>query len=58
MEKILRELELDRTPPLLVFNKCDLGAPEAAEEPDAVRVSATTGAGLDALRAAVVERIE
>jgi GTP-binding protein HflX len=57
VEKILHELELDRTPRLMVFNKCDLASPEPLEN-GVVNVSAATGAGLAALRAAVLERIE
>jgi GTPase len=56
VDSILRQLELDRTPRLLVFNKCDLAMPAAVEEPDAIRVSAASGAGLNALRAALNER--
>jgi 50S ribosomal subunit-associated GTPase HflX len=57
VEKILHELELDRTPRLLIFNKSDLASPEPAEN-GALYVSAATGEGLAALRAAVLERIE
>ncbi|HEY1868238.1 MAG TPA: GTPase HflX [Candidatus Cybelea sp.] len=53
VETILHELELDRTPRLRVFNKSDLGVPHRPET-DALYVSAKTGAGLDALRAALV----
>lgn len=56
VEKILHELELDRTPRLLIFNKCDLASPEPPEN-GAVNVSAATGAGLPTLRAAVLERL-
>jgi len=56
VETILHELELDRTPRIEVFNKCDL-APSPANGPDSLCVSAATGAGLDALRAALLERI-
>jgi GTP-binding protein HflX len=55
VETILRELELDAAPRLLAFNKCDVAVPEAASEPDALYVSAKTGAGLDALRGALDE---
>ncbi len=57
VDAILHELELDKTPRLVVFNKCDVRMPEASEEPVALRVSAATGAGLDALRAALAERL-
>jgi GTPase len=55
VETILHELELDRTPRLLIFNKCDLAVPEAAHEPQTLCVSARTGAGIDTLRAALSE---
>jgi GTP-binding protein HflX len=54
VDAILHELELDRAPRLLVFNKCDLANPDPPE-PGALYVSAATGAGLDTLRAAVGE---
>ncbi|HZV77448.1 MAG TPA: GTPase HflX [Candidatus Babeliales bacterium] len=54
VEEILHELELDRAPCLRVFNKCDLVA-EPPDEPGALCVSAATGAGVDALRAALIE---
>src|SRR5579862_633827 len=54
VETILHELELDRAPRLRVFNKSDLGVPHIAQS-DALYVSAKTGAGLDALRGALVE---
>ncbi len=41
-----------------VFNKCDLVVPEAANEASALCVSAKTGAGLDALRAALSESLD
>ncbi len=55
VETILHELELDRTPRLSVFNKCDLAVPEASEEPGALYVSATRGEGLSALRSALID---
>jgi GTPase len=57
VETILHELELDRTPRLVVFNKCDLRARETPDEAGAIYVSARTGAGLDALRVALAERV-
>jgi len=57
VEAILHELKLDGVQRLMVFNKSDLIAPEARDEPDALYVSATTGAGLEALRAALIERL-
>jgi GTP-binding protein HflX len=55
VDAILHDLELDRTPRLIVFNKCDLAIPEASGEPQALCVSARTGAGLGGLRAALIE---
>lgn len=55
VEAILTELGLDRTPRLHVFNKCDLAAPEPSKEPGALYVSAATAAGLDRLRAALID---
>lgn len=55
VEEILHELELDGASRLIVFNKCDLRVPELAGEPGALCVSAKTGAGLGALRAALVQ---
>jgi len=56
VEAILRELDLERTPAIVVFNKCDV--PSAVPPPaGALCVSARTGAGLDALRAALIERV-
>jgi GTP-binding protein HflX len=57
VDTILHELELDRAPRLIVFNKCDIAIPESSAEPGALYVSARTGAGLDALRAAVAEAL-
>jgi len=55
VDAILHELELDRTPHLLVFNKCDLAAP-VSPPAGAICVSAKSRAGLDALRAALSQR--
>ena len=55
VEAILHELELDRTPRFTVFNKCDLRRRKRSATAGALCVSATTRAGLDALRAAVVD---
>ncbi|HYL27067.1 MAG TPA: GTPase HflX [Candidatus Nitrosotalea sp.] len=57
VETILHELELDRTPRLLIFNKSDVAMTQPSGEPGTLCVSARTGAGLDALRAAVVEAL-
>ena len=59
VESILRELGLDEKPVIEVFNKIDrLDAPaRSALPPGALEISAKTGAGIDTLRAAIVERI-
>ena len=56
VESILHDLELEATPRLVVFNKVDAVAGERPHEAGALAVSARSGAGLDALRAALVER--
>jgi GTPase len=58
VEGLLRELDLDRKPRLIVFNKCDTVTGELPPpEPGSLFASAVTGAGLDALRAALTQRI-
>ncbi len=57
VDLILRELHLDGTPRLAVFNKSDRLVPDAAGESGALYVSALTGAGLPQLRAALAQRI-
>jgi GTPase len=57
VETILHELELDGAPRLTVFNKCDVATPEDSDLVDAPCVSAKSGAGLDALRAALIGRV-
>ncbi len=55
VETILRELELDGKPTILAFNKSDARGPDAPPlPPGAISVSASTGAGLGALREAIV----
>jgi GTPase len=56
VEGLLHELELDRKPRLMVFNKCDLVAGALSNESGSAFVSAVTGAGLDELRGALAER--
>lgn len=56
VETILRELHLDGTPRLTVFNKSDRLVLDAAGEDDALYVSALTGEGLPQLRAVLTER--
>ncbi len=58
VEAILHDLELDRAPKIYVFNKCDLTPAELPDESGAFFVSARTGAGLDALRAALSDCLE
>jgi GTPase len=55
VEGLLSELELDRKPSLLAFNKCD--RENANPDAGAICVSARTGAGLDELREALRERL-
>ncbi|MBV8155116.1 MAG: GTPase HflX [Candidatus Eremiobacteraeota bacterium] len=50
VEALLHELELDRKPRVVAFNKCDV-SPSPPQEPGALCVSAKTGAGLAELRA-------
>ena len=52
VEALLAELELDRKPRLVAFNKCDAAA-ELPREPGALFVSARTGSGLSDLRSAI-----
>ena len=61
VHEVLGEIEAERVPELLVFNKADL-APEAAaelvaEHPGSVAVSAATGEGLDLLLRTLADRM-
>ncbi|HZY97650.1 MAG TPA: GTPase HflX [Candidatus Cybelea sp.] len=56
VDETLQELRLDGAPRLAVFNKSDRIVPEASDESGALYVSAMTGAGLPALRSALIER--
>ena len=62
VNKVLAEIDADAIPQLIVWNKCDLkGLPPEIIRDDhglitGVRVSALTGAGLELLREALVER--
>ena len=56
VEAILVDLELTQ-PRLTVFNKIDTATSDHREPEGALRVSARTGQGLDALRAAIVEAL-
>jgi GTP-binding protein HflX len=59
VETILRELHLDEKPTLEVFNKVDRldAAARAALPAGALDVSATDGEGIEALRAAIANRL-
>ncbi len=58
VEEILRELELAEKPTILAANKADARAPGAeALPPEAIAISAKTGAGLGELREAIVARL-
>jgi GTP-binding protein HflX len=59
VETILHELRLADKPALQVFNKIDRVEPatRAALPPGAIEVSASSGEGIDALRAAIAQRI-
>jgi len=58
VETILHELELENKPIVLAFNKTDAPAATGGLPPGAIAISAQTGAGLDRLRAAIVERLD
>ncbi len=59
VEEILRDLEIDGKPAVLAFNKSDASHADAASlPPGAIAISAQTGYGLDALRAAIVARLD
>ncbi len=59
----LREIKADRVPTLIVMNKWDsvtdptLQSALEAQLPEAVRISARTGAGLDQLKVAIMNRL-
>lgn len=55
VEALLHDLGVDAKPRLLVANKIDVA--RGALPPDALGVSATTRAGLEALRAEIVQRL-
>jgi GTP-binding protein HflX len=61
VREVLREIDADRVPELLVVNKLDL-APDAAkllleEHPGAVAISAVTGEGLEILLRTLADRL-
>jgi GTP-binding protein HflX len=57
VEGLLHDLELHHKPRLMVFNKCDLVVGDLPSGNGGVYVSAATGAGMNALRNALAERI-
>ncbi|MBD5635197.1 MAG: GTPase HflX, partial [Candidatus Eremiobacteraeota bacterium] len=59
VEAILRELELDGKPVVLAFNKVDARDPDAPPLPaEGIAISVRAGTGLDALREAIVARLD
>jgi GTPase len=58
VEDLLHELELDQTPRLVAFNKCDAIESGLPEEPGALCVSARTGTGLPELRRTIANRLQ
>ena len=57
-DELIRELEVESTPRIEVYNKCDRCAPEATpRNGDAVCISAVTGLGLDALKKKLYETL-
>jgi len=61
VRSVLAEIDADRVPELLVFNKADLAGEEAARlaklRPSSVAVSATTGEGIDDLLRVLSDRL-
>ncbi len=66
VREVLREINADKVPELVVFNKADLAAPDgeidvvtrlARQNHGAVGVSAATGVGIDVLREAIVDAL-
>jgi len=59
VDDILRELDLAAKPVILAFNKSDARDTESAPlPPEAIAISARTGEGLAALRAAIVAQLD
>lgn len=64
VERVLEELGCRDTPTLMAINKVDAAGDDGALEvlagryPQAIHISARTGAGLDALRDAVIDRMQ
>ena len=61
VRSVLAEIDADRVPELLVFNKADLAGEEAAQlaklHPGSVAVAATTGEGIDDLLRVLSDRL-
>ncbi len=58
VEAILSELHVETKPTITVFNKSDLAGHISSQPSGSIAVSATTGDGIDALRAAIDQRLE
>jgi GTP-binding protein HflX len=58
VEQILHELGVDTKPTVLAFNKSDARSLDAAPPPEAIVISARTGAGLDTLRTEILARLD
>ena len=58
VDALLHTLELDATPQILAFNKCDTIGAEIPTYSASIGISAKTGLGLKALRAAIAARLE
>jgi GTP-binding protein HflX len=63
VHQVLREIRADRVPEVLVLNKIDVASPEMVAAllrvyPDALQVSALTGAGVNELRDALATRLQ
>ncbi|HEY1282342.1 MAG TPA: GTPase HflX [Acidimicrobiales bacterium] len=62
VRSVLAEIDADRVPELLVFNKADLAGEEAARlaklHPGSVAVAATTGEGIDDLLRVLSDRLQ
>ncbi len=56
--EVLAELGAADKPMLEVLNKTDREAAEAVEIPGAIRISASTGAGLDELKQAIIKKVD
>ena len=62
VREVLRDIGAERVPEMLVLNKIDIASPEAVTalrrvHPDALEVSALTGAGVGELRDALAGRL-